>query len=116
MLDHVFETDFDNNAYFKNMDKDFSSQKDFKQLMNKDAKEFNVDILPDVKPKAHAEKKPTKSHKKTAKAKKSKKAKKHSKKASSLAEKEGVGVSKELGDVPVPKNEDKKPKTKREKE
>merc|ERR1711990_202882 len=70
MLDHVFETDFDNNSYFKSMDKDFSSQKDFKQLMNKDAKEFNVDILPDIKPKNHVEKKP-KTHKK--KVKKSKK-------------------------------------------
>ena len=114
MLDNVFETDFDNNSYFKNMDKDFSSQKDFKKL-NKDPKEFNekeLDILPEAKPVNHVEKKPkTRKHKKKAK---------KAKKVKALAETEGVGVSKELGNAPTAaEGGEEKPlvaKTKREKE
>ena len=114
MLDNVFETDFDNNSYFKNMDKDLSSQKDFKKL-NKDPKEFNekeLDILPEAKPVNHVEKKPkTRKHKKKAK---------KAKKVKALAETQGVGVSKELGNAPTAaEGGEEKPlvaKTKREKE
>ena len=65
MLDSVFEHDFDGNGYFKTMDKDFNSQQDFKSLLNKDPREFDQAILPEVakKPKTH-KKKGGKKHKK----------------------------------------------------